>query len=272
MSSSRNCRACARDLALDLVVANGGERRRRLRHHPEDLRRALQGRRRLHHHRQPCLGPEGDDRLHRQRSQALAPDQLPRRHAGQGQRHLSDPARQESHGRQHHGAAVHDPLDDPFQAAEQLLRAHKLGGNVDAILIDFHGEATSEKMAMGTLPRWQGVAGGRHPHPCPDRGPPDPARRHGLSDRCRDVRRLRFGDRHGEGDPDRPPSPRRCRPSGSPPRAVRERSAASMSRPMTSPALPGRSSPSASGASCRRPSRRPRRKRRHDACRPEAAG
>jgi metallophosphoesterase (TIGR00282 family) len=42
-----------------------------------------------------------------------------------------------------------DPLDDPFHAAEQLLRAHKLGGNVDAILIDFHGEATSEKMAMG---------------------------------------------------------------------------------------------------------------------------
>jgi 2',3'-cyclic-nucleotide 2'-phosphodiesterase len=42
-----------------------------------------------------------------------------------------------------------DPLDDPFQAAEQLLRAHKLGGNVDAILIDFHGEATSEKMALG---------------------------------------------------------------------------------------------------------------------------
>src|SRR3569833_4246594 len=42
-----------------------------------------------------------------------------------------------------------DQLDDPFQAAEQLLRAHKLGGNVDAILIDFHGEAPSEKMAMG---------------------------------------------------------------------------------------------------------------------------
>ena len=42
-----------------------------------------------------------------------------------------------------------DPLDDPFQAADQLLRAHRLGGNVDAIVIDFHGEATSEKMAMG---------------------------------------------------------------------------------------------------------------------------
>jgi metallophosphoesterase (TIGR00282 family) len=42
-----------------------------------------------------------------------------------------------------------DPLDDPFQAADQLLKAHKLGGNADAIIIDFHGEATSEKMAMG---------------------------------------------------------------------------------------------------------------------------
>jgi len=42
-----------------------------------------------------------------------------------------------------------DPLDDPFQAADQLLKAHRMGGNVDAIVIDFHGEATSEKMAMG---------------------------------------------------------------------------------------------------------------------------
>jgi metallophosphoesterase (TIGR00282 family) len=42
-----------------------------------------------------------------------------------------------------------DALDDPFQAAEQLMKAHRMGGNVDAVLIDFHGEATSEKMAMG---------------------------------------------------------------------------------------------------------------------------
>jgi metallophosphoesterase (TIGR00282 family) len=47
------------------------------------------------------------------------------------------------------GRLFMDPLDDPFQAVDQLLKANRMGGNVDAILIDFHGEATSEKMAMG---------------------------------------------------------------------------------------------------------------------------
>lgn len=43
-----------------------------------------------------------------------------------------------------------DPLDDPFVAVDRVLRAHPLGaGGVDAILIDMHGEATSEKMIMG---------------------------------------------------------------------------------------------------------------------------
>ncbi len=40
-------------------------------------------------------------------------------------------------------------LDDPFGAVETLLRQHSLGHTVDAIVIDVHGEATSEKMAMG---------------------------------------------------------------------------------------------------------------------------
>ena len=47
------------------------------------------------------------------------------------------------------GRLFMDALDDPFSAVDQLLKAHRLAGNVDAILIDFHGEATSEKMAMG---------------------------------------------------------------------------------------------------------------------------
>jgi metallophosphoesterase (TIGR00282 family) len=41
-----------------------------------------------------------------------------------------------------------DAIDDPFAALERLLGAHPLG-DVDAILVDFHGEATSEKMSMG---------------------------------------------------------------------------------------------------------------------------
>ncbi len=42
-----------------------------------------------------------------------------------------------------------DPLDDPFTAIERELDACQLGRDVDAILVDFHGEATSEKQAMG---------------------------------------------------------------------------------------------------------------------------
>jgi metallophosphoesterase (TIGR00282 family) len=49
------------------------------------------------------------------------------------------------------GRLFKDPLDDPFQQIEQLLNAHRLGGNCDALILDFHGEATSEKMAMGHI-------------------------------------------------------------------------------------------------------------------------
>ena len=42
-----------------------------------------------------------------------------------------------------------DPLDDPFAAVNKMLGTWRLRGNADAILLDFHGEATSEKMAMG---------------------------------------------------------------------------------------------------------------------------
>jgi len=42
-----------------------------------------------------------------------------------------------------------DALDCPFAAAEAVVREHVLGSAVQAILVDVHGEATSEKMAMG---------------------------------------------------------------------------------------------------------------------------
>lgn len=40
-------------------------------------------------------------------------------------------------------------LDCPFKAADTLLASYKMGGTCDAIIVDFHGEATSEKMGMG---------------------------------------------------------------------------------------------------------------------------
>ncbi|WP_265500349.1 TIGR00282 family metallophosphoesterase [Paracoccus beibuensis] len=41
------------------------------------------------------------------------------------------------------------PYDDPFSALDAVLRAHPPGGMVQAVLVDIHAEATSEKMAIG---------------------------------------------------------------------------------------------------------------------------
>ena len=47
------------------------------------------------------------------------------------------------------GRLFMDPLDDPFACVERALSRQRLGATVDAIVLDFHGEATSEKMGMG---------------------------------------------------------------------------------------------------------------------------
>lgn len=44
---------------------------------------------------------------------------------------------------------VEPVLDDPFPAVDLALEGCKLGRDCDAILIDFHAEASSEKAAMG---------------------------------------------------------------------------------------------------------------------------
>jgi metallophosphoesterase (TIGR00282 family) len=49
------------------------------------------------------------------------------------------------------GRLFMEPLDDPFRAIQGELAQHSLGsqGTVQAIIIDFHAEASSEKQAMG---------------------------------------------------------------------------------------------------------------------------
>lgn len=46
------------------------------------------------------------------------------------------------------GRLFMDPLDDPFAVAGAVLDEHRLGAGVDAVVIDLHGEATSEKAAF----------------------------------------------------------------------------------------------------------------------------
>jgi metallophosphoesterase (TIGR00282 family) len=47
------------------------------------------------------------------------------------------------------GRVFMEPQDDPFAAVERELSACPLGEAADAIVVDMHAEATSEKMAMG---------------------------------------------------------------------------------------------------------------------------
>ena len=79
-----------------------------------------------------------------------------------------------------------------------MLAQHPLGDGATAIVVDFHAEATSEKMAFGHFAdgRVSAVVG-THTHvPTADAQilPGGTA----YHQRCRHVRRLRFGDRHGE--------------------------------------------------------------------------
>ena len=47
------------------------------------------------------------------------------------------------------GRLFMDALDDPFACVERELAKHRLGVGAQAIILDVHAEATSEKMAMG---------------------------------------------------------------------------------------------------------------------------
>lgn len=58
-----------------------------------------------------------------------------------------------------------DALDDPFQALERELDRFRLKANADFVLVDIHGEATSEKQALGVCADGRAsMAVGSHSH------------------------------------------------------------------------------------------------------------
>ena len=58
-----------------------------------------------------------------------------------------------------------EPCDDPFAAVDRELDGAKLGREADAIIVDFHAEATSEKYGMGHhLDGRASVVVGTHTH------------------------------------------------------------------------------------------------------------
>ena len=46
------------------------------------------------------------------------------------------------------GRLFMEALDDPFRASAELLGSYRLGSSVSAIVVDFHAEATSEKLSF----------------------------------------------------------------------------------------------------------------------------
>lgn len=47
------------------------------------------------------------------------------------------------------GRLFMEAVDCPVQALEQILKPYTLGKNIDAIFVDIHAEATSEKLSLG---------------------------------------------------------------------------------------------------------------------------
>ena len=63
------------------------------------------------------------------------------------------------------GRVFMNPMDDPFQAVQSELDAAPLGSVSDAVMIDFHAEATSEKQIMGHFADGQAsLVVGTHTH------------------------------------------------------------------------------------------------------------
>lgn len=63
------------------------------------------------------------------------------------------------------GRVFMEALDCPVQALENLLKNYRLGGNVAAIFIDIHAEATAEKLSLGYyLDGRVSVVAGTHTH------------------------------------------------------------------------------------------------------------
>ena len=82
--------------------------------------------------------------------------------------------------------------DCPFRKADQIVAA--LDPAIKVKFLDFHAEATSEKMAM-LVPRRPRLGRGGHAHPHPHRRYTHPARRHRVPDGLRDDGPLWIGHR-----------------------------------------------------------------------------
>ena len=149
------------------------------------------------------------------------------------------------------GRIFMDPLDDPFAAVERELAACALKSGADAIVIDVHCEATSEKQALGYFADGRAsLVVGTHTHVPTSDHRVLPGGTAFVSDvgMTGDYKSIIGMDR------DEPMSrfTRKFLPPGSSPPMGRARCAPSRSRPTMPPAWPGKSARCGSAAGWKR--------------------
>ncbi|MBR1604903.1 MAG: YmdB family metallophosphoesterase [Alphaproteobacteria bacterium] len=63
------------------------------------------------------------------------------------------------------GRQFMEPADNPINAIDSILKSYNLGKNINAVLVDMHAEATSEKLALGYyLDGKVSIVAGTHTH------------------------------------------------------------------------------------------------------------
>ena len=190
---STSCPRLRARYKLDFVVVNGENAAGGFGITEAILRGAARCRRRCGHARQSRLRPEGSAGVHRAPADGCSGPSTIRR---------ARPAGAPASSRRANGADVlvinamglifMPELADPFRAVDAEIDACGLKQGADAILIDFHAEATSEKQAMGYFVDGRAsCVVGTHTH-APTADERVLPRRHGLHVRHRHVRRLRI--------------------------------------------------------------------------------
>ncbi len=138
-----------RDLGLDLVIANGenaaggfGITRKicdELFDHGVDV---ISGGNHSWDQREAMAFIDAEPRL-------LRPENYPERTPGRGSQIFEAVGGRKVLVINVMGQLFMEDLDNPFACVDRVLAKHRLGHTADAIVLDFHAEATSEKMAMG---------------------------------------------------------------------------------------------------------------------------
>src|ERR1039458_5495655 len=122
---------------------------RRLRHHRGDLQRADRRRRRCRHAGQSRLGPARGACDIERAPRLIRPVNYPKGTPGRGAALVDTKNGKRALVINAMGRVFMDALDDPFAAIERELAACALKVSADAIVLDMHCEATSEKQSMG---------------------------------------------------------------------------------------------------------------------------